>query len=657
MRKEYNSDPRQSQAKYLVENLRLKNVMAENDLHTESDGIDKLVDLIEEQTPTCPRAFRSDDKKVDFLRRAVIACPWAEQPITQIVLARYKFNDFVLALREATNLDIQPKEAALVTRRMHTADGDTSYEKYGRHPGLVQKHDRPIARTFAVQVKPYYVSDTLAHSFMLDLEKGFQKFGHAGDEDADDVFITEIITKKDPRATSKEMTEAKKTEIRNLLKRGTFKVTLKEDVLPVGNVLPGRFLLAPKSTEDGEIKHKTRYGDGLIRAGGDDFKDLVAKTNEKFDMADNEHRPCTLTGFDLKTCTNGTITIDQNAYLKMLEELPLDFSFFSLRSMRMRLAWLSYTRLDCQFESSQLVQITEDIIDMNQTEYLKRLNRAVNLSITHRYSLKFPKLHLKSLRVIGFSDSSFANNDDISSQLGYICFMGEETERAIPIVFNSYKSRGVTRSPMAGEVIAFSDMFDVAGTMSEEVGFFVNRRTPVQLFTDSKILFDVISKGSGSSEKRMMFDIAAARQGFKAKVISDIGFVRSSKHSADGLIKVLSQENLNHPLATDRLRAEPEQCIIWSLGSLKLSFIWNNFHYLAYLDFCCSSTTTLARCLHTKLKRSRFSGVIYRPLFHTDYRAVNDHRSFYKSYKQPPFLQGRHKSKSVTCKFLVSQCC
>ena len=123
--------------------------MAENVPHTESDGLDKLVDFIEDLTPTCPPAFRSDHNKIDFLRRAVPPFPWAKQPIKQIASAQYKFDDFVLALREAINLDIQLKEAALVTRSMHTADSDTFYQKNGRHRGSVQKYDRPIARTFA----------------------------------------------------------------------------------------------------------------------------------------------------------------------------------------------------------------------------------------------------------------------------------------------------------------------------------------------------------------------------------------------------------------------------------------------------------------------------------------------------------------------------
>eukprot|EP00171_Calliarthron_tuberculosum_P000537 IDg537t1 len=97
---------------------------------------------------------------------------------------------------------------------------------------------------------------------------------------------------------------------------------------------------------------------------------------------------------------------------------------------------------------------------------------------------------------------------------------------------------------MGGEVIAFSDLFDRAATYAAELGEIYSRRIPVQLFTDSKSLFDVISKGSRTSEKRLMLDIAAAREGFRNKTISDIGFVRSSSNIADGLTKAMSQAAL-----------------------------------------------------------------------------------------------------------------
>lgn len=80
--------------------------------------------------------------------------------------------------------------------------------------------------------------------------------------------------------------------------------------------------------------------------------------------------------------------------------------------------------------------------------------------------------------------------------------------------------------------------------MAAELETVMGRKIPVQLFTDSKCLFDVIWKGSRTSEKRIMLDIAAAREGFCDKTISDIGFVRSNHNIADGLTKSMSQASL-----------------------------------------------------------------------------------------------------------------
>ena len=112
--------------------------------------------------------------------------------------------------------------------------------------------------------------------------------------------------------------------------------------------------------------------------------------------------------------------------------------------------------------------------------------------IDNRISLRIPKLNKDTLRVIGFADSSFANNADLSTQLGYVLFLGDDTGSVVPISFKSYKSRRVTRSAMAGEVIAFSDLFDVAAVLAAELGAMIGCKFAVQLFTDSKRLFDFI---------------------------------------------------------------------------------------------------------------------------------------------------------------------
>ena len=84
----------------------------------------------------------------------------------------------------------------------------------------------------------------------------------------------------------------------------------------------------------------------------------------------------------------------------------------------------------------------------------------------------------------------------------------------------------------------------------------------MQLLTDSKSLFDVISKGSRTSEKHVMLDIAAVREGFWDKVISGIGFIRSSQNLADGLTKPMAQASLRVFLSTGSLDVKPEQWII-----------------------------------------------------------------------------------------------
>lgn len=115
---------------------------------------------------------------------------------------------------------------------------------------------------------------------------------------------------------------------------------------------------------------------------------------------------------------------------------------------------------------------------------------------------------------------------------------------------------------MSGELIAFSDLFDVAATLSSELGGFYAGKIPVMLLTDSKALFDVISKVLRTSEKRTMLDIAAERDGFCDMEISDIGFVRNSQNIADGMTKAMAQIRLREVISTGLLSFETQQWIV-----------------------------------------------------------------------------------------------
>ena len=50
-------------------------------------------------------------------------------------------------------------------------------------------------------------------------------------------------------------------------------------------------------------------------------------------------------------------------------------------------------------------------------------------------------------------------------------------------------------------------------------------------------MFDVITKGSSTTEKKLMIDIASGRECYNRKELSHVGLVASEHNIADGLTK------------------------------------------------------------------------------------------------------------------------
>ena len=83
---------------------------------------------------------------------------------------------------------------------------------------------------------------------------------------------------------------------------------------------------------------------------------------------------------------------------------------------------------------------------------IKRLNQVVRYAQKNVASLRFPKLEMNSLRTVGYSDATFANNNDLCSQLGRMILLMDDTDVSVQISFRSYKSRRVTISVLSAEV-------------------------------------------------------------------------------------------------------------------------------------------------------------------------------------------------------------
>jgi hypothetical protein len=73
---------------------------------------------------------------------------------------------------------------------------------------------------------------------------------------------------------------------------------------------------------------------------------------------------------------------------------------------------------------------------------------------------------------------------------------------------------------MAGEVLAFADGFDNAFLPRHELESMLGKPVPLIMFTDSQALFNVVIRNKRTTERRLMVEVAAARQTYHCMIIS-----------------------------------------------------------------------------------------------------------------------------------------
>lgn len=211
------------------------------------------------------------------------------------------------------------------------------------------------------------------------------------------------------------------------------------------------------------------YVDDMIRTGTAEFRKYSLVTHTRFELGNDKEFHCNFTGFMITRNAGDDIVLHQRDYLEKLKILPEDASDKDFFSVKMRPVWLCHSRQNCLFQISELTQLTKPYFEENNREVIKRTNILIKFAINNKAELRYMELDLCSLKVISFSDASFAGSKDLTSQLAYIFFIGDKTGNVARIIFKSYKARRVTRSVTSAELIAFSDSFDATSTLRSEL--------------------------------------------------------------------------------------------------------------------------------------------------------------------------------------------
>ena len=115
------------------------------------------------------------------------------------------------------------------------------------------------------------------------------------------------------------------------------------------------------------------------------------------------------------------------------------------------------------------------------------------------------------------------------------------------------------RSVLGGEIYAFADALNYAYCMKFDVEKIVDQKIGIRMFTDSKSLFDKITKSSDTTEKRLMIDIKAKGEEYDLFQISDIGFIRSHNHPVDIFMKMAELTLLPHIVQIRKTYMKMEQ--------------------------------------------------------------------------------------------------
>lgn len=81
------------------------------------------------------------------------------------------------------------------------------------------------------------------------------------------------------------------------------------------------------------------------------------------------------------------------------------------------------------------------------------------------------------------------------------------------------------------------------------------------MLTDSLSLFDVVTKATVTTEKRLMIDIQVVKDSYHRNEIEHISFIRSEYNPADALTKVRPNSILESIFSSSRLIPTVEQWI------------------------------------------------------------------------------------------------
>jgi hypothetical protein len=262
----------------------------------------------------------------------------------------------------------------------------------------------------------------------------------------------------------------------------------------------------------------------------------------------------TFNGCQIRCCA-ASYRISQAAKLRNLSEASTDCELVSVRAAMQYIA--TSTRPDlaapCQLLASKVG------VHPDSATY-RAVNRLVRICHeTADDGLNFTNVDMGSCRIVVFTDASFANAEGYRSQLGFVICVVDDELNANIVHFGSQRCKRVTRSVMAAELHALIVGFDNALIIREILNEMLGREIHVDVYIDSKTVFDTVTRLSATLEKRLQIDAFALQESHLRGELRSLLWIPSEQNCADALTKesYLEGSALRRLMATNKLEAQP----------------------------------------------------------------------------------------------------
>ena len=220
----------------------------------------------------------------------------------------------------------------------------------------------------------------------------------------------------------------------------------------------------------------------------------------------------------------------------------------------------AYIATLCQPEAAYDLSTAAQVTDPTE-DNTKQLNKRLDWQ-QENYSrgLRFVPLDTSngSLKLAIFTDASFANNTDYTSQIGYVVVLADKHNRANILHWSSTKCKRVTRSVLASELYAMAHGFDIGAAIKTTIERILEiEYLPITLCTDSKSLYECLVKLGTTQEKRLMIDIMCLRQSYERREIAEVIWISGTSNPADAMTKSKPCQALRDLIDTNTINLQP----------------------------------------------------------------------------------------------------